>query len=240
MNKIGVLYRGEILRMWKYGISGASLVTALIWMAVLRFAAAGSMTALFPLLIFVDSTVMSLLLVGVTIIFENQEDSFKSLMVSPISKDEYLISKTLAVVTSSVITLVLLLLYGIFAGNLEINILAIFGAVVLVAFTFAQVGTMMTYYAKDFTDLLMSMFKFAIVFTVPTLLEGLNVLKGDWVRIIQYLNPTKSALVLLSSATEAVDAKDLAISLAYLLVLSGGLYALSRKLFERYVARGGA
>lgn len=240
MNKIGVLYRGEILRMWKYGITGASLITALIWIAILRFSAPGSMTALFPLLIFVDSSVMSLLLIGVTIIFENQENSFKSLMVSPISKDQYLVSKALAVVTSSVATLVLLLLYGLLAENLEINILAIFGAVILVAFTFAQVGTIMTYYAKDFTDLLMGMFKFTIVFTLPTLLEGLDVLKGDWVKTVQYLNPTKSALVLLSAATEPVDAKDLVISLVYLLALSGGLYALSRKLFERYVAKGGA
>lgn len=239
MNKIGVLYRGEILRMWKYGITGASLITALIWIAILRFSAPGSMTALFPLLIFVDSSVMSLLLIGVTIIFENQENSFKSLMVSPISKDQYLVSKALAVVTSSVATLVLLLLYGLLAENLEINILAIFGAVILVAFTFAQVGTIMTYYAKDFTDLLMGMFKFTIVFTLPTLLEGLDVLKGDWVKTVQYLNPTKSALVLLSAATEPVDAKDLVISLVYLLALSGGLYALSRKLFERYVAKGG-
>ncbi|HHW26385.1 MAG TPA: ABC transporter permease [Firmicutes bacterium] len=240
MNKIGVLYRGEILRMWKYGVSGASLVTALIWIAVLRFSAPGSMTALFPLLIFVDSTVMTLLLVGVTIIFENQENSFKSLMVSPISKDEYLVSKSLAVVTSSVITLALLLAYGLLVADLEINIPAIFGAVILVAFTFAQVGTIMTYYSKDFTDLLMGVFKFTIVFTLPTLLEGFKVLKGDWVKTVQYFNPTKSALVLLAAATEPVDAKDLAISLIYLLALSGGLHALSRRLLERYVAKGGA
>jgi fluoroquinolone transport system permease protein len=240
LNKIGVLYRGETLRMWKYGITGASLITALIWIAILRFSAPGSMTALFPLLIFVDSSVMSLLLIGVTIIFENQENSFKSLMVSPISKDQYLVSKALAAVTSSVTTLVLLLLYGLVAGNLDINIPAIFGAVILVAFTFGQVGVIMTYYAKDFTDLLMGMFKFTIVFTLPTLLEGLDVLKGDWVKTVQYLNPTKSALVLLSAATEPVDAKDLVISSVYLLALSGGLYALSRKLFERYVAKGGA
>ena len=86
----------------------------------------------------------------------------------------------------------------------------------------------------------MGMFKFTIVFTLPTLLEGLDVLKGDWVKTVQYLNPTKSALVLLAAATEPVDAKDLVISLVYLLALSGGLYALSRKLFERYVAKGGA
>ena len=52
------------------------------------------------------------------------------------------------------------------------SILGVTGAVVLVAFAFAQVGIVMTYYSEDFTDLLMNMFKFMIVLVVPTILEN--------------------------------------------------------------------
>lgn len=240
MNRIAILYAGEMNRMRRYGVSGASLVVAVLWIAMLHFSGVASIITIFPLMLFVDSTMMSLLLFGVTLVFENQEESFKSMMVCPITKDEYLMAKSLAVMTSSVITLVLLLSYGMLAKNLQVNVPGIATAVVIVAFAFAQLGAIMTYHSRDFTDLLLSMIKFALVFSLPTLLEAVNILKGDWVKTLQYLNPTKNALTLLRAAAVPVDRKDLLIAAIYLLGLGAGLYAISRKLFDQYVAKGGA
>jgi fluoroquinolone transport system permease protein len=239
-NRLAVMYTGEINRMKRYGITGASLFVAAIWIMIIQFADVSDMSFVFPFTLFMDATLMSLLLAGVTMIFEKQENTFKSMMVLPITGDDYLFGKSLAIVTSSLTTLVLLLAYGIGFKGLEVSILGVTGAVVLVAFAFAQVGIVMTYYSEDFTDLLMNMFKFMIVLVVPTILEKVNILNVGWVKTLQYFNPTKNALVLLQASVVSVEKKDLAIAVIFIMLMAAGLYAISRKLLVKYAAKGGA
>jgi len=238
MRDFFVLYMGETTRMRKYGVSTASLGVAFLWVLVLHFAGAGkNIDSVFPLVLFIDSTMMSLLLIGVIMIFEKQENATKSMLVIPAGKDHYLLSKTLAVMTSSFVTLVLLLTYGLAVRHLSINILGLAGAVLLVSFTFAQLGVLLTYRSKDFTDLLMGMMKYTIVLAIPTILEFLKVLKADWVKTIQYVNPTKSALILLLAPAVKTDAKDLWISIIYMIVLGCVSYWLVRRMFYDYAVK---
>ncbi len=238
-NRLLVMYAGEIQRMRRYGIAAASLVTALVWILVLHYTDMVDMSTVFPLTLFMDATLMSLLLAGVTMVFENQENTFRSMMVLPITGDDYLLGKSMAIVTSSLTTLVLLLIYGMAFKNLTVNIPGIVAAVTLVAFAFAQVGVLLTYYSEEFTDLLLNMFKLIIVFLVPTILELVNILNVSWVKTVQYFNPTKNALIVLQASVVAIDRKDLLIAVAYLVVMSVGLYAVSRRLLVKYAARGG-
>ncbi len=239
-NRMFVMYTGEIKRMKRYGITGASLFVAAIWIMILQFSDVSDISFTFPLTLFMDATLMSLLLAGVTMIFERQENTFRSMMVLPITGDDYLLSKSMAIVTSSLTTLVLLLAYGIGFKSLEVSIIGITGVVILVAFAFAQVGIVMTYYSEDFTDLLMNMLKFTIVLAIPTILEMVNILDVSWVKTVQYLNPTKNALVVLQASVIPIDKKDLTIAVIYLTAMSVGLYVVSRKLLDSYAAKGGA
>lgn len=225
--------------MRRYGITAASLVTALIWILVLHYTDLVDINTVFPLTLFIDATLMSLLLAGVTMVFEDQENTFRSIMVLPITGDDYLFAKSMAIVTSSLATLALLLIYGIAFKDLTINIPGIAAGVALVAFAFAQVGVLLTYYSEEFTDLLLNMFKIIIVLIVPTILELVNILNVSWVKTVQYFNPTKNALVLLQASVIATDRKDLVIAAVYLVAMSVGLYAASRKLLVKYAARGG-
>jgi fluoroquinolone transport system permease protein len=240
VNRVLAMYAGELNRMKRYGITAASLFVAAIWIMIIQFSDVSDIRFVFPLTLFMDATLMSLLLAGVTMIFENQENTFRSMMVLPITRDDYLFGKSMAIVTSSLTTLGLLLVYGIGFKNLEVSILGVTGAVILVAFAFAQVGIVMTYYSEDFTDLLMNMFKVVIVFVLPTILEMVDILNVSWVKAIQYFNPTKNALVLLQASVIPTDRKDLVIAVAFLMAMAAGLYALSRKLLVQYAAKGGA
>lgn len=240
MDRVLFLYRGEMNRTVKYGITGASLAATVLWVLALQFSHAGSVTALFPLVLYIDTTLMSFLLAGVTLVFETQENVLKSFLVTPINTTEYLLAKSLAVVTSSVITFVLLTTYGMLFKNLSINILGMLAAVIVIAFAFAQLGLLMTYFSKDFTDLLMGMFKFAIVFSLPTMLVFLNVLDAPWLTALQYLNPTKHAITLLQAAVTPVPQQDLIIATVYILALSIAGFVGTCKLFDSYVVKGGA
>lgn len=233
------LFTGETTRMRKYGISAASLATAVLWILLMEFGRLKDIGFVLPLILFVDSTIMSLLLAGVTMVFEAQENTLGSMLVTPISKDEYLIAKSLAVTSCSLSVLICLLIYGMVFKGLSISIPGVVGAVILIAFAFSQVGMIITYYAKDFTDLLMGMFKLVLIFSLPTILESFQIISGPRVRNIQYLNPTKNALVLLQATVMNVGRRDLAIAIGYLLILTVVLYYVSRQLFDEYAAQKG-
>lgn len=240
MTKLWLLYAGELARLWKYGIAAASLVVALIWVGVLHYVAPAAVRAILPLVLFVDATLMAILYAGVTLVYESQEHTLKSMLVMPISRWEYLFSKSLATVTTSLTTLALVLTYVSLVKGLNVGILGLLGAVALLSFTFAQLGIVMTYRARDFTDLLMSMFVFSFAFAIPTMLEFAGILQGRWVELVQYLNPTKNALVLLQAPVAPVPGRDLAIALAYILALGASLHLLTLRWFDRYAMRGDA
>jgi ABC-type multidrug transport system permease subunit len=172
--------------------------------------------------------------------FESQESTLRSIQVTPVSSSEYLLAKTLGTVTSSLVTLVLLLIYGLLFKSLDINVLGISAAVVLVSFVFGQLGILMTYSAKDFTDLLMAMFKFMLVFIIPTVIELTGLLEAKWLTAWQYINPIQHTLVLLQAASITVDRSKLWSAICYLVILGGLLYAVIRKQFPVYAAKGGA
>lgn len=239
MARVLHLYTGEVMRMRRYGITAASFVTALLWILIIQFAGVDEITLLFPLVLFIDATLMSLLLVGVTMIFERQENALKALLVLPISKGDYLLAKSLAVVTSALVTLCLLLIYGLLFKGLTVHIAGIVAAVALIALAFAQIGIVMTYYARDFADLLAGMFKFTLLFALPTILEAFQIIKADWLQTVQYLNPTKNALVLLQAAVGQVDRADLVIAVIYMVLLAAALHIVVHRRFDRYAAGAG-
>lgn len=241
MNRLLWLYKGELMRMRRYGILLASLAATIIWVLTLQFSGVKEgINFLFPLLIATDASLMSLLLTGVTMTFESQESTLKSIQVTPVSDSEYLLAKILGTVTSSITTLVLLLIYGLVFKSLEINILGILAAVVLISFVFGQLGILMTYTAKDFTDLLMTMFKFILLFLIPTVVEFTGLLEAKWLTAWQFINPMQHTLILLQAASITVDNSDLWLAIGYLLALGALLYFVIRKQFSAYVAKGGA
>lgn len=234
MNKFITLVKGDQMRMRKYGITYASLFTAVLFMIMIQLINVNFIDAYFPLFIFIDATMMSFLLVGVSMIFEKQENTIKSMLVTSISKHQYLLSKIVTTVASSLLTLILLGAYGIIFKNLSINYVGIIGAVLLTAFVFSCFGILLTYVSQDFTSLLMWIFAYSMVMIIPTLLQVFNIITGDWFNHIQYINPTQSALNILNATVMSIDKTDFIISLSYLVILSVVLYIFAAKKFDKY------
>ena len=239
MSKIGLLYLGELQRMRKYGISAASLGVIVIWVVFMWFLGVNQITTVFPLILFIDASIMSLLYAGVTLIYERKENALSTLFTTPVQPDEFLLAKTASVVSAALLTLLFLVLYGLFFASLKVNILAAVGAVLLIGFAFAQVGIVLTYRSRDFTDLITQMFLLTLLFGIPTVLSTLGVIQAEWFSYVQYINPLQHALVIMQASVITVPALDLAIAIPYLTLMGGGLYAFARRYFPLYVARGG-
>ncbi len=237
MNNMLVLFSGELQRMKKYNVLGASLLVAIIWVGVLAFTEVKDVTRIFPLLLYIDATSMAMLMIGVTMFFEKQEGTIKTLLVSPIRKWEYIVAKTLANVLSNVFTLVVLYLYAIFFKEIDVNILGLFIAIVMVSFFHSLIGFILTYYSKDFTDLLMGMMKYAFILMIPVLLAEVGVIKNEIFKKALYAIPTKASLVLLQAPAGGMKGWEIALSTSYIIVASLLLYLLVSKKFDEFAIK---
>lgn len=114
MNRFSALIKGELVRLKKYNLFAASIFVSLMWVGVLHFVNMEDVTKIIPQLVFIDVTTMAVLLVGVTFIYEREESTIRSILVTPISKCEYILSKTLANIIPSILSLTIILPRGRF------------------------------------------------------------------------------------------------------------------------------
>lgn len=232
-----ILLFGELQRMKRYNIVTASTVVALLWIGVLYLTEIPDITFIFPLLIYIDVTSMAILMVGVTIFYEKQEGSLHTMLVTPISKQDYLLSKSTVTVLSSVITLVILYLYAMIFKEIDLNFAGLLGAVILVALFHSLVGFLLTYSSRDFTALLINMMKYMFVLMLPVLLEYIRIIDHQLVENILYIAPTKAAMILLYASTGDAELWEIIYGLSYLVIGSAVLFVLALRKFEQFAVR---
>lgn len=240
MNNFKNLFLGEIQRMKKYNVLAASFAAALIWIGILHFIEITDLTELFPMFIFIDATSMSMIMIGVTMFFEKQEGVLKTLFVSPINKFEYILAKTFANITTNLITLTLLYVYAKVFKEINVNIIGLIFAVILIAIFHSLFGFILTFYSKDFTDMLMGMMKYVFIFTLPVILEVLNIFKGkfgDVLSVILYFIPTKASMLLLQATSGEFKTWEVAIALIYLFIASLLIYWFVSKKFDEFAIK---
>lgn len=237
MSNLMILLLGEIQRLQRYNIMTASAVVALLWIGVLYLTDIPDITFIFPMLIYVDSTSMAILLVGVTIFYEKQEGSLHTLMVTPINKKDYLFTKSIVTVATSVVTLIILYLYAAVFKEIDMSFLGLLGAVILVSLFHALVGFLLTYRSRDFTALLINMMKYMFIFMIPTLLEYIQIIRHDLVEMLLYIAPTKAAIILLYAASGETELWEIIYGLTYLGIGSIVLFIIVLKKFEQFTVQ---
>lgn len=237
MNRFISLIKGELIRLKRYNLFAASLFVSAMWVGVLHFLPMEDVTNIIPQLVFVDVTTMAVLLVGVTFIYEREEATIRSILVSPILKSEYILAKAIANIIPSLLSLTIMFLYSKAFKTVNINYFAILGGVIIVAFFHSLVGFLLTYYSKDFTDLTMTIMKIFLIFLLPVILDEFNVITNKIFKKLVYIFPTKPTLMILMGATGSVKPLEIIGSIVYILLGSLILYYLVWRNFEKYALK---
>lgn len=237
MNKFRVLFWGEVVRLGRYNLFAASIFVSAIWVGILHFLNVEDVTTIVPQLIFLDVTTMATLLVGVSLIYERDEDTLRTLMVTPISKNQYLLGKVLANIVPSILSLTVMYAYSKLFKTIQINYLLLLGAVVLVSFFHSLTGMLLTYFSKSFTDLLMIIIAIFIIFLLPVILVEFDIITNEIFTKGIYILPTKAALMVIMGTTGIIDTWEIIISIIYLIASSLVLYYLVYRYFNLYALR---
>ncbi|WP_280770280.1 ABC transporter permease [Salipaludibacillus daqingensis] len=231
---------GEIQRMNKYQILPSSLFVILFWIGFLYFVDDTFINQMFAILVFVDASIMSIIFVGATMFFEKQEGTFRSLMVSPIRKSDYILSKGVSIVVSNLLTVVLLFAFVYWVKGANINLIGFIAGVSLIGFFHAILGFWMSFYAKDFTSLIMRSSLYMIVFVVPVILVELQVIQTEWFAYVLYIIPTQASMNVLNAAAGIpLETWEIWVSASYLLAVTIGIFFITLKKFDVFAQKEG-
>lgn len=238
MNRLNVLIKGEFARLNKYNLFMASFVAALIYVVMAWFMEEELIMEIIPLVLLMDSTLMTSLLVGATLFYEKKEHTINSIMVTPSTSDEYLIAKVAANIAVSLFTVLLLGLALYLLKGIAFNYIHVVLATVAITVLHTMIGVRIAYTAKNFTSMLVSFMVYALVFFMPSVLVMVDVIGPAYADFV-VLSPLESCANLLAAGfVDTVQPWKLIFGYSYVAVLSAALYLFAVKpRFAEYMMR---
>ena len=221
-NRLTLLVKGELLRLQKYNVIFISVFIAIVWGIVLFFVNSDLFNALLPFLILIDATMMSLMYIGSVMFFEKKESTLSSVLVTPVTNQEIILSKIIANTIHNLFSTSLIIIAFIFIKQVEINYLLMVIAIILVTAVFTGWGLLLSYFQKDFTTMLTNLMLLMFLFLLPSALYGFGVLKSPAWEYILLLNPIQAAQEVIMGGFRNIDLEwQYYFSLGYLII--GGL-----------------
>ncbi len=248
-SQLAILVKGELSRLNKYGVFSISILIAVIWGVVLLLVNSDFLAGLLPFVLFLDATMMSIMYIGAEMHFEKTESTISTMLVTPVSNKNMVLSKVLGNTIHNLVSSLLIIAVFFIAGkagwtyDVGFNIFVVLAGVIIATSTFTVLGLILSYYQKDFTEMLVSMFVIAIFLMIPSVLLMLGVIQGEEWENLMLLNPMQAAQNIIiggfpNEAGELVFGFEYFVSLGY--ILFGGL-ALFRFLaipkFQDYAVR---
>ncbi len=224
-NRVLVLVKGELIRLNKYNVFAISILLALIWGVMLYFVNNDILKALLPMILLIDASMMSIMYIGAIMFFEKNESTISTMLVTPSSNPELVLSKVLANTIHNLFSSILIIIAFVLLKHIELNYLMMLLGIILTTAFFTILGFYMAYFQKNFTGMLVNLMIFSFALLVPTVLYEVNVIKADWFQYVLIFNPIQAGSELISGGFKAYAFEwQYYFSLLYLLIGSIFVY----------------
>lgn len=193
LNRLWVLVKGELKRLHKYNVTSISILVALIWSILLYFVEFEAFSALLPLILVVDATMMSIMYIGSVMFFEKSESTISTMLVTPSTSSELVLSKVVANTIHNIFSSALIIIAFYFIKDVQLNWFLIFLGIFTATAFHTIAGLFLAYYQKNFTGMLVNIMVLAFGLMIPSVLYQLGILKGDVWKYILLINPVQAA-----------------------------------------------
>ena len=214
------LIKGDLRFIVKYGIAFIYVAFTLVYFLILSMINGDAREITASVLIYTDPAAMGLFFMGAFIMLEKSQRVNCSLAVTPVTVNEYIISKAVSLLVPGTIVGGFLCLYAA-PGNF----VTAFPAIMAASALFSMCGLICAVNSKSLNGFMIAVIPFEIVICLPAILFVFNVICSDfWI-----IHPGVAAVRLITGNTE----------LWYLCILSVLLwllpvFALCRKFVKRY------
>jgi fluoroquinolone transport system permease protein len=208
MGKLWFLFKGEVIRLWRYKITLFGLLVSGIWLLIIAIVSQQEANALLPQLLILDSGLMSIILLAAAYFYEKQEGTMKAVLVSPTSPALLLASKVMGALVGSLISLLLMWLAMMVIHQTTFPILPALIIIILTTVAHISIGYLLIYLSQDFMDLLLKYTLAVIILFTPTILVSLEIVDASW-QWIAFFSPTYAGQRSLSHLWQPLSTTDL-------------------------------
>ncbi len=236
------LIKGELLRLNKYRVTTVSLLVAFVWGLVLYFIDdMDILEQMLPMIIMIDATMMSVIFIGSIMFFEKSEQTISTLLVTPTSTDEQILSKVIANTIHMLLSSMLIILVFYFVKGVTVNFFWMFPILIISIAFHSLLGYVFSYHSKDFTSMLLGVMMFIIFLSIPSILHQFNILfKGDFWRYALLITPAQASAELIALGFGGEFTLASAISLVWLIVAGTlGYIFYIKPAYKAYAVRQG-
>lgn len=233
------LVKGELHRLHKYNVFSISILIAFIWGIVLLLIDEDLLGSILPFVLALDATMMSVMYIGSVMHFEKTESTISTMLVTPVTNNELVLSKVMANTLHNLFSSTLIIIVFILFKDIEINIFIVFLGIISATAFFTIAGLCLAYYQKDFTGMLVNIMILAFVFFVPSALYMFDVLSGNFWEFILLLNPVQAGQEVILASFEGYEfTYKYFVSLGYMIIGGILLYKLvAIPKFQKYAVR---
>ncbi|MGM0435752.1 MAG: ABC transporter permease [Bacillota bacterium] len=218
MKTLKGLVRGEFQRLLKYNIIQVSFGVSVLWLLILFLVGKDEVGVFLPLVIFMDLTMMSVLLMGVSLFYERQENTLKTLMVTPAPMWGIALSKVIASIYLAFQSVVVVVGVSFFAFDISFRLIPLLGFVLIISLAHGIFGFVLSLFSKDFNGLLALIMAYMVVFAFPSIFYALD-LMSESIEPLLLISPTHVALLMIDYGfDQAVDTFELVYGTLYLLI----------------------
>lgn len=236
------LIKGELLRLNKYRVTTVSLLVAFVWGLVLYFIDdMDILEQMLPMIIMIDATMMSVIFIGSIMFFEKSEQTISTLLVTPTSTDEQILSKVIANTIHMLLSSMLIILVFYFVKGVTVNFFWMIPILIISIAFHSLLGYVFSYHSKDFTSMLLGVMMFIIFLSIPSILHQFNILfKGDFWRYALLITPAQASAELIALGFGGEFTLASAISLVWLIVAGTlGYIFYIKPAYKAYAVRQG-
>lgn len=236
MNRLIVLIQGELQRLTKYHVTTISFLVTIIWFLLLYFIDDSNVLAmLLPFVIIIDATMMSIIFIGSIMFFEKTESTFSTMLVTPVTNQEMILSKTIANTIHSFISCMAIIIIFHFVKGVEVAWIYVSIALILSIVFHSLLGFAFAFHSKDFTSMLVNVMIYNFLFLIPTALNFFNiVLKGVIWEHVLLIAPTQAAVKLIEVGFgEPLALKSI---IAFLVLLLGAIFGYKYYILPKFKA----
>lgn len=223
MTMIKHLVRHEWIRLMKYNLLVASIFLSFIWIIASAFLTQAELVMFLPTIFLIEASAMTALLIGAEMYYEKKEHTISSMLISPMSTVDYMISKIIAHGLNTLLVFAIMVIGFMFTVDLSINVFALIFGTVFVATFYVGVGLLLSYVSKDFTSLLVNYMIMMFIFLIPSLLILAGLLPEALSDYAKYI-PSEISLRLMSISFSEIDWAQTFIDIGITLVACVGLY----------------
>jgi fluoroquinolone transport system permease protein len=237
MARLRILVQGELDRLKKYNLFTATTVVLLLWVGMTWLLEAEEIAAFVPLILLMDSTAMTVALVGATLFYEKKEHTINSILVTPVREAEYILAKVIVSIINSLLTLIALAAAVYFLKGVTFNCVQAAAAVVIITVFHTLLAIWFAYFSKNFTSLLVNFMLYVLILMLPGVLADLGVI-GEKISRFFLILPPDAAGTILKAGFVTVELWKIVFGFVYLAALSLALYKwIIKPRFNDYAMR---